>query len=795
MLNTAYSLYILAVIFAPTALGSTSLMAALIVESSIFAALFLVLVHAYYSQTPFRIVPALWPALAYLCWVGLQLVPLPSAVLSWLSPNTYAIYAAVHLAPDTSFWAPISIKPQYTVQEFFRFAAFIAAYILTIQLVWQRKRLQQTLNILFAVIGILAFLAIIQCFAGNGKIFWFVDPGRDAFFGSFFYRNHYAGFMAMLLPLCTAIFLYYRPQAGTGIPVRQQIVHILDQLKNSPSFRYGLIALIIFASILLSQSRTGISVAIITTGSMLLWTRKLFRLNRSSRALMLLMVLLAVLVVGRTGFDRIDVRFGEAVNESGLSENGRTLSGRTTPWQDCLNLFADFPLTGTGMGTFYAIYPSYKTIESQNPLRQAHNEYVETATDGGLIACAIIACFLFLFARQNFGMYRLRRDSYAKHLYIGSVTGLLALLLHSITDYQFHQTAANPLYFFVLLGILTVAIHSRRTTSENSSLLPQVSCNKLTLISAQVLLILLIVLTTIFNGGAMKALTLYESRESAGKALPDASQEIAKEDLVKRRSLALLAASYDPLNPIYQTEAAYFAQRLDLLDEADNEYRRVLSIDPINADTLQLYGVFLSGIEGGDEGAVRMFEASVQRDKNSKNRLLVYCYWLLGQNKIEQGVAVAQTMLSQYPELAPSFLASLQAGPIPPELVRQLLPERVAPYVAYAALLEKKGEVDQAAAIYDVALSYIEREETVKSTFFTQPLAFFRKQKNEDRVLAVLKMAVTRLPNEYSFHLQLGDAYVKQGMHRMATDAYRMALQIKPGDRSVQQRLESVRDE
>ncbi|MBV5326233.1 MAG: hypothetical protein JZU65_01150, partial [Chlorobium sp.] len=101
-----------------------------------------------------------------------------------------------------------------------------------------------------------------------------------------------------------------------------------------------------------------------------------------------------------------------------------------------------------------------------------HNDYVETATDGGLIALGLIAAFLFLFFRQNYSLYRLRRDTYARHLYLGSLTGIICLLLHSITEYQFRQTAAVPLFFFFLLGVHTVAIHSRRIPADGACLLP-----------------------------------------------------------------------------------------------------------------------------------------------------------------------------------------------------------------------------------------------------------------------------------------------------------------------------------
>lgn len=791
MLNLAYSLYIFVLVFAPVALGATHIWAKMAVETITFLALFLVLADSLRTGRKLYKVPAFLFCSGFVFWIFVQLLPLPSSILAWLSPATHAVYATIHGPAEPSFWAPLTIKPQYTVQELFRFAGFAAFYYLTVQLLADRQRLKQTLSIVLAVAGIIAFQGIIQSFAGNGRMYWFVEAGPDAFFGPFYYRNHYAGFMAMLLPVSLVLFLYHRPRAGYGTPLRQKIVHLLDQLKQSPSFRYGLITIALFASILLSQSRTGISVAVLTTGAMLLFFRKLFRLNRTSPALIALLVVVAVVFIGRTGLDKVDARFGEAVNAEGLSDNGKTISGRTQSWEDSLQIVADFPLTGSGMGTFFAIYPSYKTVLSETPLRQAHNEYLEMATDGGLIAIALITAFLILFFLRNFGLYRLRRDSFARHLFLGTLTGIVALLLHSITDYQFRQTSAVPLYFFFLLGVQTVAIHSRRTSLGDSSLLPVSPPNKTLVAALCTGLLVFVPLTLLFHSGEMIALAGYEGAADNNDLL-NLSPDTSRETLLQQHQQALRAAGYDSFNPIYPTAAAYTAQFLGQVEQADRSFRKALALDPANANTLQLYAEFLTGQENKEEEAERLLHASVERDKNSRQRLLFYVYWLLGQSEFDKGIPAAREMLDQYPDLAQSFMVMLQESPLPPKIIPHTLPERVAARIAYANLLEKEGDLQGAAEAYDVALSYMDREQTIKPSFFHQPVSFFRKQKDEARLLAVLQQAVTYLPNEFSFRLQLGDLYIIQGMHRKALEEYRFAQQIKPGDLQIQQRLKTL---
>jgi len=65
-------------------------------------------------------------------------------------------------------------------------------------------------------------------------------------------------------------------------------------------------------------------------------------------------------------------------------------------------------------------------------------------------------------------------------------------------------------------------------------------------------------------------------------------------------------------------------------------------------------------------------------------------------------------------------------------------------------------------------------------------------QKNEDRALNFLQQGVGRLPNEPGLRLQLGDLYARQGMLRKASEEFRVALQLKPGDPQIQQRLKTL---
>ena len=53
-----------------------------------------------------------------------------------------------------------------------------------------------------------------------------------------------------------------------------------------------------------------------------------------------------------------------------------------------------------------------------------------------------------------------RRDSYAVYLTWGSLTGVLAIIIHSVLDFNL-QNGANGLYVFFLIALAVSASHTR----------------------------------------------------------------------------------------------------------------------------------------------------------------------------------------------------------------------------------------------------------------------------------------------------------------------------------------------
>ncbi|MBE0712124.1 MAG: O-antigen ligase family protein, partial [Candidatus Aminicenantes bacterium] len=144
--------------------------------------------------------------------------------------------------------------------------------------------------------------------------------------------------------------------------------------------------------------------------------------------------------------------------EADLSGEGRIVVYRNT-----LEMIGDFPLAGTGKGTYVDAYAIYEKIDDGLKLSYAHNDYLEFAAEngvatGGALAVAGIGLAVWLVA-----MWRRRRSSFAKGIGLGAMLGVTAILIHGFTDFNL-QIPANAVYFTALamLGVVVLGREERR---------------------------------------------------------------------------------------------------------------------------------------------------------------------------------------------------------------------------------------------------------------------------------------------------------------------------------------------
>ena len=123
-------------------------------------------------------------------------------------------------------------------------------------------------------------------------------------------------------------------------------------------------------------------------------------------------------------------------------------------WQETLRVIRDFPLTGTGLGTYQTAMLVYQQSDRLYFINQAHNQYLHLVAEGGALlavpAILAVVAFIRLFST------RLTQDSSSSvWLRIGGGIAILAVAVQGFWETGLRMPANG-----VLFGIAAaVAVH------------------------------------------------------------------------------------------------------------------------------------------------------------------------------------------------------------------------------------------------------------------------------------------------------------------------------------------------
>lgn len=397
-------------------------------------------------RVPFVLIAA--SGAAFAAAVAFQLVPLPSDVLQRWSPATVETLRRLDLsfAVGLTDSHSITIDPASTVAGL---ALFVACGILTfgVAKTCSAQGVKWLGPSLTAVAVIVALVGLIQKALFNGKIYGVWEPEMQGnAFGPFVNRNHFAGWMMMVLPitlgaLCAGIA---RGMRGTKPEWRERMLWFGSK-DASQIIMYGAAAAVMALSLVMTMSRSGIGafgLALLINGMLVV-----FGVGNRARKTVAAVYLgvLFVLIVGWTGLDVIAGQFEDV--------NWDEFNNRRGAWQDARDIHAMFPLTGVGFGAYGAATQLYQKHDLIHHYAQAHNDYLQLAAEGGLlliVPAVILALVLTVSIARRF------RDSDGSEtswwIRAGAVTGLVAISLQEVVDFSL-QMPGNAVLFSVLIGI------------------------------------------------------------------------------------------------------------------------------------------------------------------------------------------------------------------------------------------------------------------------------------------------------------------------------------------------------
>lgn len=402
--------------------------------------------------------------------VAIQIVPLPSAWLAWLSPRLPRLLPLWQGGDGESLgsWCTLSVVPHETAKGLAMLVSYCLLFIVAVQRIESVADVAKFIRWLGISATAMAAFGLAQFFTANGNYFWFYQhPYRTTvgyLCGSFMNRNHFASFLVLgVVPLAAWLIDSLRENAG---------VAARDRTANSrakslvPLAIGGALAMVIFA-IALSLSRGGILallVAVVVGGAIY---ARLGLVDAKQCAAVLGLAVVVVSLLSVYGYDIVARRLSSLTQ--GSMEAIDNSHGRRQIWAANVAAFRDGGMLGAGVGTHRMIYPVYLPRSFPTEFTHAESGYLQVATETGAVGVLLLASALVLSASWCVRMLRQVRNE--QHgIWAGAIcAGLVASAVHSIVDFVWYIPACISLTIVLAACALRMAQLCSTDRTESKS--------------------------------------------------------------------------------------------------------------------------------------------------------------------------------------------------------------------------------------------------------------------------------------------------------------------------------------
>ena len=336
-----------------------------------------------------------------------------------------------------------SVQEYISLWSFILLLNYIIIYYLVIQTLKTREHLRHLANVIIFVAAFLTIFGLVKKIGANPFPWWNYDirlsPEMAASSSTYGNPNHFAGYLAMVIPFIIGIFF-------TGINGGKLLLSVL-------------LTLLMVMALIFSLSRGGW----VSTAVGLAFMVAALLINQYLKGKTMVLIVLVGLFF--TAFIALSNRpvIQELLTIEQASKDS-SFQSRVQVWHKTLDVIRDYPWLGTGPGTFSTVFTQYQPPGFTSRFFMAHNDYLQFISETGIPLIPIMVWMIIgLYLK---GMTKLANLSrLIRGTALGAMSGITALLFFSLFDFNLH-IPANAILFTVLAAIVVSPIPE---TEEHSA--------------------------------------------------------------------------------------------------------------------------------------------------------------------------------------------------------------------------------------------------------------------------------------------------------------------------------------
>lgn len=660
------------------------------------------------------------------------------AIFLFILQSLLAVFFSIN--PEISFWG---FSKRW--EGFVTWLAYFTLFYLTVYLIKseQSDQINKAERIFLWIIiasCLSSFYAFLQYFKLD-PFSWGTNFGERVF-SSLANPNFLAGYMVMVLPL--ALYFYF------------------SRKNKNKSLIFILAALMIFSSILFSQSRGGFLALV---GGLIIFFIlggiKFFWQHKQKSLILIISFFILFFFFGGSLSQRLKQTFIPKTNLKKIENieniesigNSENTQERIYIWQKTLKIIKEYPLVGIGPDNLRLIFNNYERLDdpsfhSFTIVDRVHNDFLEMAVSRGIPGLVfylfILISFIYLFCK-NF------KNQSQKLLFASLGASMTAYLIQN--QFSFSIIALSSLFWILggcLVGFCQFQSFFRKLSqieSETATINQFYKLKSTTTILGFIFFFLFLFFSFYFLRTLQADFYCKQGENIRLSEHPNLEKELSfyKKALKLRPNFHLyqekiiIALSQ---NSFQEKEKRIF-QNQELIKEA----KKIVSLNPKN---------------GFYQRALGLAYLRLNQEENSRENLEE------AEKAIQKTIELTPTFSSAYSDLAKIYFLSKKDYAIIENLFEKALKTKRKSFDANTALNEITS------TIFDVAKFYFDQGE-------------------KEKTISLLEKILKYYPEYLIARRNLGVIYYKLGDNEKAKGEFEKVLQLNPNDLEVQKVLEKLK--